>query len=55
MIKINGQDEGLVINNDDFANTGALASLKSLINTNSMTTIKGVGERGNKKKQRENI
>jgi ribosomal protein L18E len=50
MIKINGQDEGLVINNDDFANTGALASLKSLINTNSRTTIKGVGERGNKKK-----
>jgi hypothetical protein len=49
MIKINGQDEGLVINNDDFANTGALASLKSLINTNSRTTIKGVGERGNKK------
>jgi hypothetical protein len=32
MIKINGQDEGLVINNDDFANIGALASLKSLIN-----------------------
>jgi len=51
MIKINGQDEGLVINNDDFANTRSLASLKSLINSNSRTTIKGVGEKRNKKKR----